>query len=336
MTTGHSHRQLSRTFLFAAVVACLLIVLIASICIGQYPISLHDIGEIITGRMPDTLTRRVFLRLRLPRALMGLLGGLGLGLSGSIYQTIFKNPLASPDIIGVAGGANLGSAIAIVMLGASTFAIASGAFIGGIAVVLLVLVLARLTPTSTTVTYVLAGIVMSSISKALIMLLKFFADPANELAAIEFWTMGSLANITDTKLLAILPIFLLSAAGLLLLRRQIELMHLSEDECRTLGMPLYRVRLLILSLSTLLTASIIAVTGLIAFIGLIAPHIARLMLRRNNFATCLMSALVGAIVLTSADILARNLYTAEIPISIFTTVIGVPILVWFMCRQREI
>lgn len=313
----------------------LLVAMLLGVCIGQFPLSVSQILSILTGGLQDTMERRVFFTLRLPRVLMGLMAGLGLGLTGSIFQTIFKNPLASPDILGVAAGANMGAAFAIVVLSASAAAMVSGAFIGGLLVVLLVLALVKATPSQATATYVLAGIVMSSLSKAVIMLLKYFADPTNELAAIEYWTMGSLANITSTKVLYVLPLFLLSFVGLLLLRRQIDLMSLNEDECRMLGMPLYRVRLLILALCTLLVASIISVTGLISFVGLIAPHIARLMLKRNNFSTSLMSSLIGAVVMILADTLARSIYTTEIPISILTTLLGVPVLVYFMCKKRE-
>ena len=229
----------------------------------------------------------------------------------------------------------MGAAITIVLLGSSTISIAAGAFIGGIAVVALVLLLVRITPVNTVATYVLAGIVMSSVSRACIMVQKFFADPANELAAIEFWTMGSLANITLDKLLTIVPVFLISLTALFLMRRQIELMSLNEDEIRMLGVRLSLVRTVILGFSTLLVASIISMTGLISFIGLIAPHIAKLMLKRNNFATAAMSALVGGIVILVSDTLARSIYTVEIPISILTTFIGVPILLYFMFNQKE-
>ncbi len=333
--TATEKKGLPQTFWFGAAFVLLVISVLIGLCVGQFSITVPEILQIVSGGLQDSMERRVFFTLRLPRVLMGLMAGLGLGLTGSIFQTVFKNPLASPDIIGVAAGANMGAAFAIVMLGASTLSMMGGAFFGGILVVICVLALVRVTPSQSTATYVLAGIVMSSLSKAVIMLLKYFADPTNELAAIEYWTMGSLSNITATKVAYVLPMFLLSYIGLLLLRRQIDLMSLNEDECRMLGMPLHQVRLVILVLCTLLVASIISVTGLIAFVGLIAPHIARLMLRRNNFSTTLMSTLIGAIVLLISDTLARCLYTSEIPISILTTLLGVPVLVYFMCKKRE-
>lgn len=327
--------KLPQTVMFVAVIGLLIFVSIISICVGQYSISPGEIAQIVTGRVVDTMSCKVFFTLRLPRVLMAVMAGVGLGIAGSIYQTIFKNPLASPDIIGVAPGANLGAAIAIVFMGASTTAMVSGAFVGGTVVVILVMLLVRALPGNTTATYVLAGIVMSSVSKAFIMVLKFFADPANELAAIEFWTMGSFASVTSMKVLTIFPVFFLSLAGLILLRRQVELMALNEDECRMLGMCLSQIRIVVLALSTLMVASIISITGLISFIGLIAPHAARMMLKRTNFLTTVMSGFIGAVVMVISDTLARCMYSAEIPISILTTFIGVPVLVYFMYQQKE-
>lgn len=315
--------------------AVLIAAFVASICIGKYPISLTEIGHLLTGQEVSAMTGKVFFTLRLPRTLMALLAGVGLGTAGSVYQMIFKNPLASPDIIGISPGANLGAAAAIVAVGGATFGVAVGAFAGGLLAVAFVMFLVRATRANTTATYVLAGIVISAVSKALIMVLKYTADSETKLAAIEYWAMGSFAGVTRSKVLAILPFFLIGLIGLLLLRRQVELLSLNEEECRMLGVRLREVRLSVLTLSTLLVASIVCVTGLITFVGLIAPHVARLMTRRDNSSTIFMSALVGGCVLLISDILARSLTTAELPISILTTCIGVPVLIYFMCKRRE-
>ena len=317
--------------------AAILFAAVISACVGKYPISFQDILHILVGRDGvSDMTRRVFLTLRLPRTLMAILSGIALGLAGSVYQLIFKNPLASPDIIGIAGGANLGAAAAIVLVSSSgVLPTAIGAFWGGLAAVVCVMLLTRVTGSRSTATYVLAGIVINAVSKSLIMVLKYFADPENELAAMEYWEMGTFGNTTLSKLLSILPMFLIGLIGILLLRRQIELMSLSDNECRALGVRLKPVRAAVLALSTLMVGSIISVTGLISFAGLIAPHTARLMLRRNNSTTIIMSGMVGAFVVLTADILARVLYSAELPISILTTVIGVPILVYFLCTRGK-
>lgn len=322
--------------LFAVITAAVITAAVVSVCVGKYTITTADIQAILKGEQVQEMTRKVFTTLRLPRTVMALIAGVGLGIAGSVYQIIFKNPLASPDIIGIAGGANLGAAVAIVSVSTSgMIAIAAGAFWGGLIAVVCVMLLVKATRSRSTSTYVLAGIVINAISKAVIMALKYFADPENELAAMEYWEMGTFGNTTLSKLLSILPMFLIGLAGILLLRRQIELMSLSDNECRALGVRLRPVRAAVLELSTLMVGSIISVTGLISFAGLIAPHTARLMLRRNDSTTIIMSGLVGAFVVLTADILARVLYSAELPISILTTVIGVPILIYFLCARGK-
>ena len=322
--------------LFAVITAAVITAAVVSVCVGKYTITTADIQAILKGEPVQEMTRKVFTTLRLPRTVMALIAGVGLGIAGSVYQIIFKNPLASPDIIGIAGGANLGAAVAIVSVSTSgMIAIAAGAFWGGLIAVVCVMLLVKATRSRSTSTYVLAGIVINAISKAVIMALKYFADPENELAAMEYWEMGTFGNTTLSKLLSIRPMFLIGLAGILLLRRQIELMSLSDNECRALGVRLRPVRAAVLALSTLMVGSIISVTGLISFAGLIAPHTARLMLRRNDSTTIIMSGLVGAFVVLTADILARVLYSAELPISILTTVIGVPILIYFLCARGK-
>lgn len=321
---------LSYTLVGAIIIAAML----CSFCVGKYPISLSEIWQLLTRGEVTDMTHKVFFTLRVPRTCMAILTGAGLGLAGAVYQIIFKNPLASPDIIGISSGANLGAAVAIVTVGGAMVGVASGAFIGGLLAVLMVVMLVRATRSNSTSTYVLAGIIIAAVAKAFIMLLKYYADSESQLAAIEYWTMGSLASVTASKVLSILPFWLIGFAGLILLRRQVELLSLNEEECRALGVRLRPIRLTVLALSTLLVASVICVTGLISFIGLIAPHIAALMIKRQNTKAMILSSIVGGAILLISDILARTLYAAEVPISILTTIIGVPVLVWFMCVRK--
>ena len=206
--------------LFAVITAAVITAAVVSVCVGKYTITTADIQAILKGEPVQEMTRKVFTTLRLPRTVMALIAGVGLGIAGSVYQIIFKNPLASPDIIGIAGGANLGAAVAIVSVSTSgMIAIAAGAFWGGLIAVVCVMLLVKATRSRSTSTYVLAGIVINAISKAVIMALKYFADPENELAAMEYWEMGTFGNTTLSKLLSILPMFLIGLAGILLLRR---------------------------------------------------------------------------------------------------------------------
>lgn len=322
--------------LFLLVTAAVFIAAVLSLGVGKFPIAPSDLPALFRNDPAiSELARRVFFTLRLPRTVMTILSGVAMGMAGAVYQLIFKNPLASPDIIGVAGGANLGAAIAIVTGSASgMLSIAMGAFWGGLAAVFFVMLLIRATGARQTATYVLAGIVINAVARSLIMTLKYFADPENELAAMEYWEMGTFGNVTQSKVLAILPLFLIGITGIFLLRRQIEMLSLGDQEAKALGVRLQPVRAAILLLSTLLVTSVISVTGLISFAGLIAPHTARMMLQRNDAVTLLMSGFVGALIVLVADILARSLYSTELPISILTSVIGVPMLVYLLRRRR--
>ena len=320
-------------FLLTTGVAIIVATLI-SLCIGKYPLSVSKIFAILLNREHSAMDAKVLMNLRLPRTVMAILAGFGLGIAGNVYQTIFKNPLASPDIIGISSGANLGAAVAIVLAGSSIIGVASGAFVGGLLAVILVILLVKATNSNSTATYVLGGIIISSVTKALIMLLKYYADSESQLATIEYWTMGSLASVTGEKVLMILPFWLVGTIGLVLLYRQVMLLALNEDECRSLGVRIRPIRLSVLLFSTLLVASVICITGLISFLGLIAPHIASMMVKKRDRSTMILSGFVGAVVMLVSDICARSMTAAEVPISILTTIIGVPFLVYFMCKRK--
>jgi iron complex transport system permease protein len=325
------HRQRKYLFITGLIV---LATFITSLPVGRYPLPIGEIAAILTGGESDPMSRAVFFNLRLPRTVMALLAGGGLGMAGSVFQLIFKNPLAAPDIVGVSSGANLGAAVAVVMFGHSAALMTSSAFVGGILALLLVISMARLSRNSNAVTYILAGIIIKAVSDAFIMILKFFADPERELAAIEYWSMGSLSGITSSKLAVVAPFFIAGFVGLVLIRRQIILLGLEDDESRTLGVRIKLVRTAVLGLSALTVASIISQTGLIAFVGLIAPHAARLAIKRISFAWCVLSSMTGAAILLVSDCLARSISTVEIPVSIPTTFIGVPVLLYFMWRRK--
>jgi len=326
-----THRQRKYIIITGLLTAAAFII---SLLVGRYSLSIGQIAVILTGGASEPMSRSVFFNLRLPRTVMALLAGAGLGMAGSVFQLVFKNPLAAPDIVGVSSGANLGAAAAVVLFGTGAAIMVSAAFLGGMLVLLLVIAVAKLSRNSSTVTYILAGIIMKAVSDALIMTLKYFADPERELAAIEYWAMGSLSAITASKLMAVAPFFLAGFAGLVLMRRQITLLGLEDDESRTLGVRLKLIRVTTLGLSALTVASVISQTGLIAFTGLIAPHAARLALKRISFSWCLLSSLMGALILLVSDCLARGVVSVEIPVSIPTTLIGVPVLLYFMWSRK--
>ena len=310
-------------------VLLLIVVLVWSVITGQYPLTLKSL---LSG---DTMSIMVFKRLRLPRALMGVIGGFGLSLSGYIYQLIFKNPLASPDIVGVSSGASAGAALAIVAVSASVPVISISAFIGAVTALIITLLTAYLVPGRNSYTIVLAGIAIHSVAQTILMFLKLAADPEKQLASIEYWIMGSLNGISRDSLA--IP-FLTTLAGFIImamLYRQVLILSTSEEEAVSMGVNVTILRFIILMLATLVVSSIICVTGLISFIGLIAPHIARLLTKRNDIFTYITSGFTGAILLTLADILARSVSTSELPVSIFTSLLGAPLLIILLIRDNK-
>ena len=326
--------QSNRYIQMIIAIILLFVMSIISIGIGKYPIPIENIINIVLGKEVNSTIKMVFFGLRLPRVLMGIIAGFGLSLAGSVYQTIFKNPLATPDIIGVSSGANLGAAIAIVFLSGGSNTIAISSFVVGIIAVFAAIGLTKLSRHNSIFTFVLSGIVIRSITEGLIMMLKFFADPDRQLAAMEFWAMGSLSSITEDKVISIFPYFTIGIIIIILFRWQINILSLDDDEGKSLGVPVELVRFIVIIAATLVVASIVSVTGLISFIGLIAPHIGRMITKRNDFYTTIFSGFIGGMLLIIADCLARSLSGSEIPISILTTFIGAPFLAYLMIRYR--
>ncbi len=306
----------------------------ASLFVGKYPLSLR---RLLDG---DAMQMRVFLTLRLSRVLVGLIGGFSLGICGFVFQTVFRNPLASPDIIGVSSGASTGAAVGILFVSRSTMLIGSAAvmgcaFLGALIAVAAAIGLSFLDRNGKNSTIVLAGIAVQALSQTALMCLKLTADPERELASIEYWMMGSLNGITLTESAGNLMMCVVCTVFLFLLHRQIVLLSADEGEARMLGMSVGIMRLLILLTATLTVAAVISQTGLISFIGLLAPHTARLLTGDNRRTTMLLSGICGGIFLLAADILARTATTAELPVSIFTSLIGAPFLIWLVIRGRR-
>ena len=316
-----------RKFLLPAALLILAAAILLSFCAGRYPLTPADL---LSG---DEMSWKVLMVLRVPRTIMAVTAGAGLAFAGSVYQLLFRNPLAAPDIIGVSSGASVGASASILFFGGGLLTNTLLAFTGGLAAVGLALLLARGGDRRNTATFVLAGIAVNALAEAAVMLLKYAADPNQQLAAIDFWTMGSLAAITREK---ILPTVLCVGFCGGLLQRQITLLALDPDEAALLGVNVDRMRHLVLILATLTVASIVSVTGLISFIGLLAPHIARLLDRRGGSHALVLSGVIGAALLLLADCAARTLSSSEIPISILTSFMGAPFLIWLIARRNSV
>lgn len=312
-----------------------IILILFSLTKGSYPLSLHNIIDIILLKNTSTIQTKVFFTLRLPRVLMAFIAGFTLALSGAIYQIIFKNPLASPDLTGVASGSSFGAAICIVFRFSHPFSLTIGAFVFGVLSLLLVIILVKITRQNNISAYVLSGIIVSSLANAGLMLIKYMADPIAELATIEFWTMGSFSSITMNKFLVSISMGLIPSIILLVFWRYIIILSFGDEQAKYFGMNATVVRIMFLILSTWSVASVISITGVISFVGLIAPHIVYQMIHKRTGAYLFLSGLVGALLMLVGDILARILIVnQEIPISILTTLLSLPILIIWMYRQR--
>ena len=307
----------------------LLAELVLSLFVGKYPLSFEGL---MAG---EEQAMRVFMTLRLPRTCMAVLAGFGLGVAGMVYQTVFRNPLASPDIIGVSSGASAGAAFAILFLTGSAFAVMGSAFLGSMIAVALVLALTSIAPEKGNASIVLAGIAIHSLAQTILMVLKLSADPEKELASIEYWIMGSLNGITLDKLPVPFILSVLCMIALFLLHRQVLLLSVEESEAALLGVSVEKMRLCILLLATLVVAATVSVTGIISFVGLLAPHCARLLTKDNRIHSLWLSGLLGGSILCMADILARSLVASELPVSVFTSLLGAPFLIWLLLRRRD-
>jgi iron complex transport system permease protein len=264
-----------------------------------------------------------------------MLVGAALAAAGASYQVLFRNPLVSPDILGVSSGAALG-AVCGIFLSMPILAIQGFAFAGGLgAVALVIMVSQAVRGVDQTLVLVLTGVVMGALAGAATSLLKVMADPYDQLPAITFWLLGSLASTTQLDLGPVLPAVLVGLVPLILLRWRINLLSLGDDEARALGVDAPRLRLLVIAAATLITASVVAIAGVVGWVGLVIPHIAR-MLVGPSFATLLpVAAILGAGYLLLVDTLCRTLGTIEIPLGILTAVLGAPFFLYLLARGRR-
>lgn len=319
----------AKTKYFCTVGAVLLLLLaFVGLFVGKYPLSIE---KLIAG---DAMQWRVFLTLRLSRTLVGVIGGFALGAAGFVYQTVFRNPLASPDIIGVSSGASAGAAAGILFLSGSA-AVTISAFAGALLAVIFALALSSLDKSGRNSTIVLAGIAVHSLAQTALMCLKLTADPEKELASIEYWIMGSLNGISAYSIGGNLVLCIICLTVLFLLHRQVILLSAEEGEAKMLGVNVGVLRLAVLLIATLVVASVVSLSGLISFVGLLAPHIARILTGHNRIGTMFLSGVLGGILLCGADILARSVAATELPVSIFTSILGAPFLIFLIVRGRR-
>lgn len=318
----------------------LLPILVSFICIGigRFQISPADILTSIRGHLfggvgaADTVEMTLW-NIRLPRILLALLVGAGLSASGCAYQSLFSNPLATPDTLGVASGAGFGAALAI-LAGLEFMGIQLVSLLFGGAAVYLTILAGKSKDRKGMSSVVLAGIMIGSLFNALISLVKFMADTESQLPEITYWLMGTLnaAGYDSLKLGA--PFILTGIVILLLLRWRMNLLPINEEEAMSMGVNLKRLRGVTILCATAMTASCVSMCGQVGWVGLLVPHMCRMKFGNNHQALLPASVFTGAAFMVAVDTLARSISAAEIPISILTAVIGAPFFIILMRRTE--
>ena len=317
----------------------LLALMLAAALVGAYPISpgelMAAVGRRLAGAAPVGQIDTVLFEVRLPRVAAAVLGGAALAGAGAAYQTLFRNPLVSPDILGVSTGAGLGAVLGI-FLSLPVAGIQLSAFVIGLATVGLVYGIASMVHGRDPIlVLVLAGVVVGSLAGAAISLMKIMADPYDQLPAIVFWLLGSLSAIRKGEVWAAVPLVLIGLVPLVLLRWRINVLSLGDEEAKALGVEAGRLRLFVIAAATLMTASVVAISGVIGWVGLVIPHIARMALGPSFDRLLPTAMLMGASYLLLVDTLARTMARIEVPIGILTAIIGAPFFLWLLAKGRE-
>ena len=317
----------------------LIVLFFLSFLLGRFDVPFEEVLRILINRIvpiEQTWTDRMAIavvNIRLPRILLACLVGCCLTSAGIAYQTVFQNPMAAPDILGASSGACFGAALAI-LLQAGRAGITASAFAFSMLSVFLVYLVGSRTRGNRVMSILLAGVMISSLFSAATSYVKLVADPTNQLPAITYWLMGSLSGATLKEVLyALIPM----AAGLILLfllRWRMNLLTLSGDEAKSIGVNTGRLRLCVILCATLLTASSVAVSGMIGWVGLVIPHLCRKLVGSNCRFLLPAGMLFGAIFLLLVDNLSRNLLSVEIPIGILTAFIGAPFFLFLMTRKE--
>ncbi len=288
------------------------------------------------GALPSELAQRVLWEVRLPRVILGVAVGAALGCAGALMQGVFGNPLAEPGIIGVSAGAAVGAAGAIVA-GAAAFGpwtVAVCGFVGGALTTALVYAMSRSNGRTEVVTLILTGIAVNAAAGAVIGLLMFFSDE-NTVRAIAFWNLGSLASATWSVVAAVVACVAAGIAVSLRYGRQLDLLTLGERAAATLGLRVERLRVTLIVVTSLLTAAAVSFTGVIAFVGLVVPHVIRAIAGPGHRVLIPASALGGAVVLVAGDLIARTLVDyQELPLGVLTALIGAPVFFVLLRRTR--
>ncbi len=324
------------TTLYTLAIAAALGMLALSLSVGRFPISLAELFSLLWAQLTSGTANApanadvVLFNIRGPRIVAAFSVGAALAAAGAAYQNLFRNPLVSPDILGVSSGAALGAVVGI-FVGLPIIAIQGLAFGGGlVAVGFIYFVGDRIRGHDPVLTLVLAGVVIGSLLGSGIALTKYLADPYNQLPAITYWLLGSFASIAKKDLAVALPVIVIALLPLFLLRWRINLLSLPDDEARALGLDVRRTRFIVIVAATLMTAAAVAICGIIGWVGLVVPHAVRLIAGAEFSRLLPLAAIIGGTFMLAIDTLGRTMAQIEIPPGVLTAAVGTPVFIWLM------
>lgn len=332
-------KKLNRRFIIALIITIVLFVVffITALMLGRYPIKIGDFFKAaFTNDETVEVQRSIIGRLRLPRTIMAAMVGIGLSLSGLLYQETFKNKLVSPDLLGVSAGASTGAAIAIV-LGLSSLFISIFAFISGVITVFITLLIAKLFKNGSSTTLLLSGVIVGGLMSSILSFIKYFADPQTTLASITYWLMGSFEGATMNQAYILVGVIGICSVALIVLSFRIYLVSLGRQAAQTKGINYIFYRYLIIGIATLLTAISVCFCGTVSWIGLVIPHIVRLLVGHNTKRTIPLAITIGGSFMIITDVISRSFVDSEIPLSAVTGLFGTIIFVIILfVRRRDI
>lgn len=303
-----------------------IILLILALLIGRYRIGISSFFHAISGNRDFDLEYNIITKLRLPRTLLALFVGIGLSVSGLVYQEIFQNRLVSPDILGVSSGASVGVALGL-LIGLPLLSISFVGFIFGIGSMALTLLLARVFKNKNETILIMSGVIISGFMASILSIIKTIANTDTVLPNITYWLLGSFEKTVIKDVFIVAPIIIVGAIILFVMKWKINIVSLGYEEATTKGINYKRYRIAIILIATLLTAASVAFAGVIGWVGLVIPHIVRMIIGRNTKYTIPLSITFGASFMILSDILSRSIFQAEIPLSAVTGFIGVPIFI---------
>ncbi|WP_297425427.1 iron ABC transporter permease [Clostridium sp.] len=323
-------------------ISILIISIFFSFTIGRYAVTLNQLSEILSYKIfGGTVSwaqsvETVLFKVRIPRIVVAVIIGAALASAGVVYQGLFKNPMVSPDILGASSGAGYGAAIAI-LFSFNSAGIQISSFLFGLLAVIVTITISKCVGKSNNniLALVLTGIVVNTLFSSFISITKYLADTNDKLPAITFWLMGGLSSVSLKDLLIISFPFILGIVPLILIRWKLNVLSFGEEEAQGMGIDTSKIRIVTIFCSTLLTASAVSIGGMIGWIGLIIPHIARLIVGPNYKVLLPASALIGGIFLLIVDDIARCLFSVEIPIGILTSIIGAPFFLYLLFKERR-